>query len=211
MPNGDDVGQRVEFPAEIRCRASHAGDATVEQVEHDGHADERRRRGELAAHRVDDAGIAAEHVGEREQARQQVHAPAETALLGVAAPQHVDHPAILPSALRPAGDHALGGTHGIARLDLEFAFRWDEHIHARAELHQSEPLAGDQLVADLHPAHHAAGQDADDLPENDRPVCARSPTTRCARSPRRRGRRRRPGTSPGCRRCASLRLRTGCG
>ena len=37
-------------------------------------ADERRRRRELAAHRVDDAGVAAEHVRHREHARQQIDA-----------------------------------------------------------------------------------------------------------------------------------------
>ena len=68
----DHVGQRVELDAEVARRAGQPRDAAVEHVEHDGEADERRGRLELAAHRVDDARVAAEHVAQREQAGQQV-------------------------------------------------------------------------------------------------------------------------------------------
>ena len=54
--------------------SGHPRDAPVEHVEHHREADERRGDMELAAHRVDDAGIAAEHVGDGEHARQQIDA-----------------------------------------------------------------------------------------------------------------------------------------
>src|SRR5262249_2221495 len=46
-------------------------DSTIEHVGDDGDADEERGRFEVAAHRIDDAGVAAEHVAHREQAGQQ--------------------------------------------------------------------------------------------------------------------------------------------
>ena len=52
-----------------RSCAGQPRDSPVEHVEHDREADERRRRRELAAHGVDDAGVAAEHVRHREHAR----------------------------------------------------------------------------------------------------------------------------------------------
>ena len=76
-PERDDVGERVELQAELAFRAGQPRDAAVEHVEHEGEADEGRRGLELAAHRVDDAGVAAEHVAHREQAGQQVDAAAE--------------------------------------------------------------------------------------------------------------------------------------
>ena len=77
----DQIGERIELHAEVAGRAGHARDAAVEHVEHHGHADERRRGGELAAHRVDDAGPAAEEVGEREQAGQQRHTAPDAAAI----------------------------------------------------------------------------------------------------------------------------------
>ena len=74
----DHVGQRVELHAERARRAGHPRDPAVEHVEHEGETDEQRRRGQLPAHRVDDARVAAEHVRHREHARQQVDAAAKT-------------------------------------------------------------------------------------------------------------------------------------
>ena len=70
----DDVRERVELDAELARRAGHPRNAAVEHVEHDGEADERRGRLVLAAHRVDDARVPAEHVAHRQQAGQQVDA-----------------------------------------------------------------------------------------------------------------------------------------
>src|SRR5690606_31893345 len=66
-------------------------DAAIEHVEDDGDADERRGGGVFAACREDDARVAAEQVGEREKARQQVHASPEAPRLRVAPPEDLQH------------------------------------------------------------------------------------------------------------------------
>ena len=71
------IGQRVELEAELARGAGHARNPAVEHVQHDGDADEGRRGRELAAHRIHDAGVAAEHVRHREHAWQQVDAAAQ--------------------------------------------------------------------------------------------------------------------------------------
>ena len=73
----DDIGQRIELDAESARGAGEAGDAAVEHVEHDRKTDERCGRLVLPLHRVDNAGVAAEHVAQGEQAGQQVHAAAQ--------------------------------------------------------------------------------------------------------------------------------------
>ena len=67
-----DVGQRVELEPERARGAGHPRDAPVQHVEHDRDANEERGGVELAVHRVHDAGVAAEQVGHREGAGQQV-------------------------------------------------------------------------------------------------------------------------------------------
>ena len=58
----DHVRERVEFDAELAGGSRHPRDAAVQHVDDDGETDERRGLLEFAAHRVDDAGVAAEHV-----------------------------------------------------------------------------------------------------------------------------------------------------
>ena len=70
----DHVGERVELDAERARRVGQPRDAPVEHVEDERDADERRGGREVAAHRVHDAGVAAEHVADGEEARQQVDA-----------------------------------------------------------------------------------------------------------------------------------------
>ena len=77
MPNEMTSASESNSTPNSLVAAGQPRDASVEHVEHDREADERRRGLVLAAHRVDDAGVAAEHVAEREQARQQVDAAAE--------------------------------------------------------------------------------------------------------------------------------------
>ena len=60
-----------------------ARDPAVEHVEDDGEADERRRGRVLAAHGVDHARVAAEHVAHRQQAGQQVDAAAQSVAAGI--------------------------------------------------------------------------------------------------------------------------------
>ena len=43
-----------------------------------------------------------------------------------------------------------------------------EHVHARAEFHDAEAIAGAHVGARLHAADDAAREDADDLPRDDR-------------------------------------------
>src|SRR5207247_1943627 len=75
----DDVGERVEFEAERALGAGQPRDSAIEHIERDRQADEERRGLKLLPHRVHDARVAAEHVSEREQARQQIDATAATA------------------------------------------------------------------------------------------------------------------------------------
>ncbi len=69
---------------------------------------------------------------------------------------------------RPAGDDGLAGDDPVAPGDEEGALGRDEDVHPGAELHQADPLPGGEDVADRHPGDHAAGHQADDLPEVDR-------------------------------------------
>jgi lactate dehydrogenase-like 2-hydroxyacid dehydrogenase len=69
-PERDHVGKRIELDPEFTRGPGHAGNPAVEHVQHHRDADERRRGGQVASHRVDDARPAAEQVGEREQAGQ---------------------------------------------------------------------------------------------------------------------------------------------
>ena len=78
MPNEMTSASESNSTPNSLVGAGQARDAAVEHVEHDREADERRRGLELAAHRVDDARVAAEHVAHREQAGQQVDAAART-------------------------------------------------------------------------------------------------------------------------------------
>ena len=82
----DDIGQRIELHPELTRGAGHPRDPAVERIQHHRDADERRRHGVFAAHRVDHAGVSAEHVAERHQARQQVHAATQPPLGDVRVP-----------------------------------------------------------------------------------------------------------------------------
>jgi hypothetical protein len=84
----DDVGERVELQAEGAGGVGHPRDPPVEHVEDERDADERRGGDEIAAHREHDAGVAAEHVADREQAGQQVDAATEMSAVQVQ-PQRV--------------------------------------------------------------------------------------------------------------------------
>ena len=64
------VCERVEFDAELARAAGHARDTSVQHVDDDRESDQWRGLLELAAHGVDDARVAAEHIREREHARQ---------------------------------------------------------------------------------------------------------------------------------------------
>ena len=79
MPNEMTSASESNSTPNSLVGAGQPRDAAVEHVEHDREADERRGGLELAAHRVDDARVAAEHVAHREQAGQQVDAAAERA------------------------------------------------------------------------------------------------------------------------------------
>ena len=78
--------------SESNCRPNslvvpgHPRDAAVERVEHHRDADKRRRNRVFAAHRVDDARIAAEQIAQRHQAGQQIHAPPQPPLRDVGVP-----------------------------------------------------------------------------------------------------------------------------
>ena len=76
------VGERVVLLAEVALGAGHARDAAVEAVEDRRREDEQRRRSEAAAqaehHRVE----AEQHVGDGEDAGQQVGPPAQAARAG---------------------------------------------------------------------------------------------------------------------------------
>ena len=71
MPNEMTSASESNCDAELAGAARHPRDAAVEHVEHDRDADERRGLVVLATHRVDHAGVAAEHVAQREEARQE--------------------------------------------------------------------------------------------------------------------------------------------
>ena len=109
MPNEMMSAMRVELDAELAGGAGQPRDAAVEHVEHDREADERRRGLVLAAHRVDDAGVAAEHVAHREQAGQQVDAAAEPVAAGDPS----------PAAGTAAGPSCLLESRWPAELDRE--------------------------------------------------------------------------------------------
>jgi hypothetical protein len=75
----DYVRKRVEFDAELAGGSRHPRNPAVQHVDDDGETDQRRGLLQFAAHRVDDAGVAAEHVRQGEHARKQVDAAAEAA------------------------------------------------------------------------------------------------------------------------------------
>jgi len=75
----NDVGKRVELQAEVALGPGQPRDAAVKAVQDERDADEWRRGLEFVTHRVDDAGIAAEHIADREQAGQEVGAATESA------------------------------------------------------------------------------------------------------------------------------------
>ena len=108
----------------------------------------------LAAHRVDDAGVAAEHVAEREQARQQVDAaPEAPALQRGPAPQRVQAgdgrsvaaPARAASRSRPAArGPSRPPARGRRRATSTRGGRRQEQVDPRPELHHAEPVARPQ-------------------------------------------------------------------
>ena len=83
----DRVGQRVELHAEFTRGAREPRDAAVEHVEHDRDADVRRSALEVAAQRVDDARVAAEHVAHGEETGQQGDAAPQARALVVRSAQ----------------------------------------------------------------------------------------------------------------------------
>src|SRR6185503_15613699 len=88
----NDVSERVELHAEGAGRSRHPRDPAVQHVDDDRDADEGRRLFQLPSHRVDDAGVAAEHVGKRERAGKQVHAAAEPLLRSATTPPGLQDP-----------------------------------------------------------------------------------------------------------------------
>ena len=160
-----DVGERIELDAEGRRRVGQPGEEAVERVEHHRDADEQRRRVEVGARRVDDAGVAAEQIRDREQRRQQEHAapePARAIVPPTLQRQVIEHPALQPREHRLAADDVL------ADRDAQFCARRQEHVHPRSEFHQPDALAALELVALGDAADDPARQHADDLPEDDR-------------------------------------------
>ncbi len=137
--------------------AGQPRDAAVEHVEHDREADERRGRLVLAAHRVDDARVAAEHVAHREQAGQQVDAAAEAPARAVGRAAQKPQASVLPrsgfsmdpnarqcsTAMTVSPPRTMSPT-----LHAQIGARRQKHVHARAELHDAEPVAGAHLRAD---------------------------------------------------------------
>ena len=149
----DQIGERIELHAEIARRAGHARDAAVEHVEHHGDADERRRRRELAAHRVDDAGPAAEQVGEREQAGQQRHAAPDAAAI-VPACHGVQFELLLSLVLHASStvlrrqrcERRFTAHDLVARLHMYRRRARNEQVDPRPELHHAKPLPRRRLV-----------------------------------------------------------------
>ena len=177
----------------------------VEHVQHDREPDVRRRGRVVAPHRVHDAGVAAEHVRHREQARQQVHAPADAA--GARIAQRV--PAwrsARGASSDPGGAPVVGPasrctvspprTRSPTRTSRR-GRRRHEHVHARTELHQAEAIAGlDRQRPPQRGTRRAAP--ARRRPAARPPVAARYRSrSRCARSRWRPPACTPPGTVPG--------------
>ena len=85
---GHQVGQRVELQAERGDRPDQPGDRAVGDVEDDREADQDGGQPELAADRHQDREEPAEHVGQREQARQRGQRPPAGAAHGAADERH---------------------------------------------------------------------------------------------------------------------------
>ena len=114
---GDQVGERVVLPPEVALGAGHARDAAVEAVEDRRHEDEQRRQREAVA-QAEHHGVEAEqHVGDGEDAGQQVGAPARP-LAAAASAEHAPAPLLAArlGASRAAGREPELLTHGGVRL-----------------------------------------------------------------------------------------------
>ena len=138
QPERHHVGQRVELDAERRRGVGQPREEPVQRVEHHRDADEQRRGVEIAARRIDDAGVAAEQIRDREQRRQQEDAAPETARPIVRAPprQRYEHRASrsIASTVSPATTCSPTATQHLRA-------RRQEDVHPRAELHQPDPFA----------------------------------------------------------------------
>ena len=168
---GNDVGQRVELDAEFAGGARQPRDAAVEHVEHDRKADERRGRFELAAHRVDDARVAAEHVAHRDQAGQQVHAAPDAlarSILGAA--EEADASLGLcqhgylecSTAMTVSPPRTLSPTFTVMA-----AFAGTNTSMRDPNFMMPSRSPAFTLAPSVEPAHDAARQDADDLTRHD--------------------------------------------
>src|SRR5882672_497535 len=85
-PEGDDVGERIQFPAEITAGVSHAGDGAVERIEEYGETNGNRSeievlRGSWRALRdLHQCVVSGSDVGGGEHGRQNVHTAAQAAI-----------------------------------------------------------------------------------------------------------------------------------
>ena len=149
---------------------------------------------EGTAHRVDDAALAAEHVPEREQAGQQVHASPE--------PARVTRPSAQDAARQPLSATASSfirssvvtacplGRAAVTRQTAQQRFSprtvspaspgnralgRHEDVHARAEFHQAEAVSGASPIARHDAADHAPREHADDLAADDGAAVAIDP------------------------------------
>ena len=85
--------------------------------------------------------------------------------VGPPARQRIDHRAPRAPHRR---EHGLAGDDVLSPTATRSSrARRQEHVHARAELHQADPLAALQLLPFDDAADDAARQDADDLPDDD--------------------------------------------
>ena len=65
-------------------------------------------------------------------------------------------------------DDAFAPAHHFTDVHRDRRVLRDEHVHARAELHDAEPLPRPHFVTAGEPADDAARQHADNLPRHDR-------------------------------------------
>src|SRR5687768_8070761 len=69
---------------------------------------------------------------------------------------------------REHSNNRFAADYTVADRDAQLCRCGQKHVHARAELHDAEALPCLQLSARGHPADDASGENADNLPENDR-------------------------------------------
>ena len=196
-PERHHVGKGIELHAERARRVREPRDQPVQRVEHHRDADEQGCRVEVGAGRVDDARVAAEQVGHREQRRQQEHTPPEASRLVVAsALRHVtEHP---PAPAPPA---RFRRRQRADRPRRAAARRWGEKRPSVIRT-SSGRCAHPATAAALPRSGRRSGAPGCRRPAGRRPCARRDrPTLRSARC-RWPPRRTRAGTCRGDSRCA---------